>query len=120
LGHFHPNSPSNEEDLRDPDELGALNLESGPPPATVAVNESSLRLELSNGSRIISLPASDATVRGYSNCSLLIIDEAPSVPDALIGAITPSLAVSDGRLIGAITESCGSDARMKKAAYPSA
>jgi Terminase large subunit, T4likevirus-type, N-terminal len=73
------------------------------PNETTAINESSLRLELNNGSRIISLPASDATVRGYSNCSLLIIDEASRVPDALIGAITPSLAVSDGRLIALST-----------------
>ena len=61
--------------------------------------ESVLRMELSNGSRIISLPGSDATVRGYSAASLVIIDEASRVSDELVTAIRPTLAVSNGRLL---------------------
>src|SRR5262245_16270332 len=38
--------------------------------------ESALRLELVNGSRIVSLPGTEATIRGYSGVRLLIIDEA--------------------------------------------
>jgi hypothetical protein len=62
-----------------------------------------LKLELANGSRILSLPGSDATVRGYSSVALLIIDEAARVPDELYFAVRPMLAVSGGRLIALST-----------------
>jgi len=61
--------------------------------------ESALRLELENGSRIISLPGKEGTVRGISKVKLLIIDEASRVPDELYKAVRPMLAVSGGRLI---------------------
>jgi hypothetical protein len=61
--------------------------------------ESALRLELQNGSRIISLPGKELTVRGYSGVTLLIVDEAARVPDELYYAIRPMLAVSQGRLV---------------------
>ncbi len=61
--------------------------------------ESALRLELRNGSRIISLPGKEATVRGYAGVDLLIVDEASRVPDDLFHAISPMLAVSNGRLV---------------------
>jgi hypothetical protein len=60
--------------------------------------ESTLRLELANGSRIVSLPGSEATVRGYGDVAMLIIDEAARVPDELYAAVRPMLAVSGGRL----------------------
>ena len=65
--------------------------------------ESALRLELSNGSRIISLPASEATIRGYAGVATLIVDEASRVPDDLYHAIVPMLATTDGRIIGLST-----------------
>ncbi len=66
--------------------------------------ESALRLELQNGSRIISLPGrDDSTVRGYSAVSLLVIDEAAFVADELFHAIAPMLAVSRGRLLALST-----------------
>ncbi len=61
--------------------------------------ESALRLELANGSRIISLPGKEATVRGFSGVALLIVDEASRVEDALYQAVRPMLAVSGGRLV---------------------
>ena len=61
--------------------------------------ESALRLALPGGSRIISLPGSESTVRGYSNVALLVVDEASRVPDALYQAVRPMLAVSGGRLL---------------------
>lgn len=61
--------------------------------------ESALRLELGNGSRIISLPGSEATVRTFSNVALLVLDEAARVPDDLYAAVRPMLAVSGGRLV---------------------
>src|SRR2546427_4995411 len=45
--------------------------------------ESALRLELAHGSRIISLPGTESTIRGYSGVRLLVIDEAARVPDEL-------------------------------------
>lgn len=61
--------------------------------------ESALRLELSNGSRIMSLPGKEGTVRGISKVTLLIIDEASRVPDELYKSVRPMLAVSGGRLV---------------------
>jgi Terminase large subunit, T4likevirus-type, N-terminal len=61
--------------------------------------ESALRLELMNGSRIISLPGKEETIRGYSGVRLLIVDEAARVPDALYYSVRPMLAVSGGRLV---------------------
>ena len=66
-------------------------------------NESSLRLELANGSRIISLPGTESTVRGFSNVTLLVIDEAARVDDALYYSLRPMLAVSRGRLVALST-----------------
>ena len=54
-------------------------------------------LQLPNGSRILALPATDGTTRGYSAVGLLIIDEAARVPDAVYTAIRPALAVSGGK-----------------------
>lgn len=62
-------------------------------------NVSALALELANGSRVVVLPGSEATVRGYSSVSLLIVDEASRIPDELYAALRPMLAVSRGRLI---------------------
>jgi hypothetical protein len=64
-----------------------------------SVNENSLRLELANGSRIISLPGREETIRGFSGVSLLIIDEASRVADELYYSVRPMIAVSSGRLI---------------------
>ena len=64
-----------------------------------STSETKLQLELANGSRILSLPATEATIRGYSAVDLLIVDEASRVPSELIAAVRPMLAVSDGRLM---------------------
>jgi hypothetical protein len=58
-----------------------------------------LSLALANGSRIISLPGNEETVRGFSGVALAIIDEAARVPDDLYLAVRPMLAVSGGRLV---------------------
>lgn len=63
-----------------------------------AESESALKLELKNGSRIISLPGKEGTIRGISKVTLLIIDEASRVPDVLYKSVRPMLAVSGGRL----------------------
>jgi hypothetical protein len=48
--------------------------------------ESVLRCELANGSRIVSLPGSEKPVRGYSKVDMAIIDEAARVEDQLLVA----------------------------------
>ena len=61
--------------------------------------ERKLSLELENGSRIITLPGSEKTIRGYSGVTLLLLDEASRVDDGLYYAIRPMLAVSGGSLV---------------------
>jgi hypothetical protein len=56
-------------------------------------------LHLWNSSQIICLPCKEETIRGYANVALLVIDEAARVPDDLYRAVSPMLAVSDGRMI---------------------
>ena len=73
------------------------------PGAPESLAESVLRLELGNGSRIVSLPGSGETVRGYSAARLIIADEAARVPDDLLVAVRPSLATSNGRLLALST-----------------
>lgn len=65
--------------------------------------ESALRLELANGSRVVSLPGDEGTIRGFSGVAMLIIDEAARVDDSLYCAVRPMLAVSQGRLVALST-----------------
>jgi hypothetical protein len=74
----------------------AYNTLTGVPDVT---QESSLRLELANNSRVMVLPGKEANVRGFSDVSLLVVDEAARVDDQLYQAIRPMLAVSGGRII---------------------
>jgi hypothetical protein len=68
-----------------------------------AEGESALRVELENGSRIVSLPGKEGTVRGFSGVDLLAIDEAARVDDALYYSVRPMLATSGGRLVALST-----------------
>jgi hypothetical protein len=76
------------------DAYGALNAG-----AVTAREESALRMEFSNGARVVALPGKEATIRGFSGVTLLIIDEGARVPDELYQSCRPMLAVSGGRLI---------------------
>lgn len=60
--------------------------------------DNDVSLVFPNHSRIVGLPGSEATVRGFSNVSLLLVDEASRVSDELYHAIRPMLAVSNGAL----------------------
>jgi hypothetical protein len=74
------------------------------PGAPKTVQESLTRMQLTNGSRIISLPGTEKTIRGYSGASLVIVDEASRVDDALIGGVMPMLAtVKNGRFVALST-----------------
>jgi hypothetical protein len=67
--------------------------------------ESLLKCEFANGSRVIALPSSERTLRGFAKVDLCVIDEAARVPDELLGALRPMMAVSraGGRLIALST-----------------
>lgn len=64
-----------------------------------AEQATALTLTLTNGSRVVSLPSTEETIRGYSGVNLLIVDEASRVDDALYYSIRPMIAVSHGRLV---------------------
>ena len=81
----------------------ALDAYHAVPTAIPVVQESALRLELSNGSRIVSLPGKETTVRGFSGVRLLAVDEAARVADELYYSVRPMLAVSGGRLVALST-----------------
>jgi hypothetical protein len=70
-------------------------LESPVPPQA----ERRLSLELENDSRIVTLPGTEKTIRGFSGASLLIVDEAARVDDGLYYSVRPMLAVSGGSLL---------------------
>ena len=63
------------------------------------VEDNRLSVTLKNGSRIVSLPSTEATIRGYSGADLIIIDEASRVPDHLFFSISPMVAVSGGQIL---------------------
>src|SRR5258707_529475 len=50
-----------------------------------------MHLQLANGSRVIALPGSGQTIRGYSGPRLLLLDEAAQIPDELLQAVFPML-----------------------------
>ena len=75
-------------------------LRIGRPVVTTSENVSQMVLE--GGSRIISLPSMPSTVRGYSP-SLICIDEASQVPDAMWEALRPMQSVTGAQMILAST-----------------
>lgn len=60
--------------------------------------ESVLSVTLTNASRILALPGSETTIRGYA-ADLVLVDEAARVPDATIDAVRPMIAVTGGRIV---------------------
>jgi len=67
--------------------------------SVMANAERRLSLELANGSRILTLPGTEKTTRGFSGVSLLVVDEAARVEDGLYFALRPMVAVSGGSLL---------------------
>jgi hypothetical protein len=61
--------------------------------------ERKLFLELQNESRIVTLPGTEKTIRGFSGAALLIVDEASRVADELYFAVRPMIAVRGGSLV---------------------
>ena len=60
--------------------------------------DNEISLGFRNGSRIVGLPGKQDTVRGFSEVSLLLIDEASRVQDDMYKTVRPMLAVGGGAL----------------------
>ncbi len=60
--------------------------------------DNEISLLLPNGSRIVGLPGTESTVRGFSAVELLLIDEAARVSDEMYKSVRPMIAVTDGDL----------------------
>jgi hypothetical protein len=58
-----------------------------------------LSMTVQGGGRVLSLPGTEATTRGFSGATLIIEDEASRVDDHLYFAMRPMLATSNGRMI---------------------
>ena len=63
------------------------------------IEDNKLSCTLANKSRIVSLPSSESTIRGFSGANLIIEDEASRVSDELYRSVRPMLATSGGKLI---------------------
>src|SRR6202007_3340008 len=68
-----------------------------------ADQETLTKMQLANGSRIVSLPGSEKTTRGYNAARLVVMDEASRVPDELLAVVRPMLATTRGRFIAMST-----------------
>jgi hypothetical protein len=60
--------------------------------------DNQISLEFPNAARIVGLPGTEATIRGFSAVGLLLVDEASRVSDDLYLALRPMLAVGNGAL----------------------
>lgn len=74
--------------------------QAGSPLRLVRDNDSELEFE--NGSRIVSLPGTDATTRGYSNCRLLVVDEGAFLETEVFQGVLPMVG-RDGVLMALST-----------------
>jgi hypothetical protein len=63
------------------------------------VEDNRLSMTVRGGGRVVSLPSSESTVRGYSGVTLLIADEAARIPDELYLACRPMLSTKNGALM---------------------
>jgi hypothetical protein len=88
--------------------------------------ETLLRLELANGSRILSLPGKEGTIRGFSGPALVAIDEASRVDDEMLTAISPmfarrsrvSASAAGGGAPGTRAATCGSGCACPPPTFP--
>lgn len=69
------------------------------PEKPVLTEDNKTSMAVAGGGRVLSLPGSEATIRGISAVTLLIEDEAARVEDELYSAVRPMLATTNGRLV---------------------
>jgi hypothetical protein len=60
--------------------------------------DNGISVAFENGSRVVGLPGSESTIRGFSAVGLLLVDEAARVEEEMYLAVRPMLAVSEGTL----------------------
>ena len=73
-------------------------------PNPPAMNEDTkTSMTIGNGSRVISLPSSEATIRGYSAVDVVVFDEASRISDDLYFAVRPMVATSGGSIVAMST-----------------
>lgn len=70
------------------------------------VRELVSEIQLGNRSRVVAFPCSPDTVRGYADCSLLILDEVSRIPGAMISALMPMVLASNGDIL-MLSSPCG-------------
>lgn len=63
------------------------------------LEDNRLSMSVAGGGRVLSLPGSEATIRGVAGVTLLVEDEAARVPDELYAAVRPMLSTTNGRMI---------------------
>lgn len=66
------------------------------------VKDNDSEMVLHNASRVISLPGTEGTVRGFANVKLLVIDEAARVDDEVFASVLPMVG-SDGQILALST-----------------
>ena len=67
------------------------------------LEDNKLSMVLTNGSRIVSLPSDQSTVRGFSGVTMILEDEAAQVKDDFYRAIMPMLIINNGAFIAMST-----------------
>ena len=67
------------------------------------LEDNRLSMILTNGSRIVSLPSDQSTVRGFSGVTMILEDEASQVKDDFYYAILPMLIINNGTFIAMTT-----------------
>jgi hypothetical protein len=60
------------------------------------VKRDDLGWHLANGGRVLTLPSSEASVRGFSGVTLLIFDEAAKIDEDVVRAASPLVSARDG------------------------
>ena len=67
------------------------------------LEDNKLSMMFDNGSRIVSLPSDQSTVRGFSGVTMILEDEAAQVKDEFYYAILPMLIINNGIFIAMTT-----------------
>ena len=74
---------------------------------TMVVGATQTSFEFDNGSRVVALPGSEASIRSFSNVHTLLFDEASHVPNETYEAARPVVAATGGGRIIALSTPYG-------------
>lgn len=66
------------------------------------LRDSGSELQLENGSRIVSLPGTEGTSRGFAGAALIVLDEAARIEDDIFASVLPMVS-SDGVIMALST-----------------